>query len=176
MIISISQIRSNHCKIACGHSGQQPQVPWQPPLAYTPCSSPQGGRECQERVSDRRFTETSPKLKPSKPSSLACLSSEQSITDIDNSGGWEPPDSGVEDRHPDQQSGKRLATQEKEAHHDTKKVQEKDGHRSGVLRVRDAWFSYHTSLHRATSNDWAACNERADDRKQVKDRTIPEQH
>lgn len=28
----------------------------------------------------------------------------------------------------------------------------------------------------AVSNDWVACNERADDRKQVKDRTVPEQH
>lgn len=93
----------------------------------------------------------------------------QSITDTDNSG-RKLPDSGVEDRHPDQSlenaerentvtakhrrgchdrsrivvlslemgknSGKRLATQEKEAHHKAKEVQE--GQQSGALRVRGA--------------------------------------
>lgn len=65
---------------------------------------------------------------------------------------------------------------EKGAHHDTKEAQEKDGQWLGVLRVRDAQFRYHSSQHGATSNEWVACNDRADDRKQVKDRTIPEQH
>lgn len=134
-------------------------------------TAPQDDRELQESSTYPRFSENSPKLcHRNQVLWHACQVSGKSITDTDNSG-RKPPDSGVEDRHPDQslenaeqenlethcdcqtqrgchdicrivvlslemgkkQSGTRLATQEKEAYHKTKEVQE--GQQAGALRA-----------------------------------------